>query len=149
MAVKEVVRDEFVQQLVKFVQKMEASKGQFTLAMLVPSESGLADKWNLVVSAKWIDDKGLKSAIPVITSGLLDYVSRSSVGKIERISPLNTNEPIVRELVSESEVTPGEAFRIQSFTLTKRDIQEAILLAARHPSFSANPQPQTVRVRGG
>lgn len=147
MAFTTVVKNGFVQQLVDFVQAMEFDRGQFTLAMLVPSESGLIDRWNLVVSAKWIDEKGLKPAIPTITSSLLKHLSKANLGKIERISPLSTDEPIVRELVSENEITPGTAFRIESFTLTKRGIAEAIVLAARHPSFSPNHQTHTVRVR--
>jgi hypothetical protein len=148
MAFKTVVADGFVQQLVEFVQKTETFKGQFTLAMLVPSESGLTDKWNLVLSAKWIDDQGLQPAIPMITSSLLRHLLKANVQKIERISPLSTNDSIVRDLVGEMEVIPGTPYRGQSFTLTKRGIEEAIILAARNPSFSPNRQPQTVRVRG-
>ena len=148
MAFKTVVADGFEKKLGEFVQKMETFKGQCTLAMLVPSESGLRDKWNLVLSAKWIDDKGLQRAIPVITSSLLDHLSKANVQKIERISPLSTSDTIVRDLVGEREITPGVAYRVQSFTLTKKGIEYAIVLAARNPSFSPNRQPQTVRARG-
>ena len=148
MAFKEVVKNQFVQQLIESVKEMEASNGLFTLAMLVPSESGLTDRWNMVVSAKWIDDKGLKQAIPMVTSSLLKLLSKANVGKIDRISPLSTGEAIVRELVGEAEVTLGSAVRIESFTLTKRGIQEAIILVARHSAFSPNRQPQTVHARG-
>lgn len=148
MAFTPVVRNEFVNQLIKFVKAMELSNGPFTLAMLVPSESGLADKWNLVVSAQWIDDQGLKSAIPIITSSLLKRLLKINVGKIERVSPLRTDEPIIKELVDQMEVIPGRAMRGESFTLTKRGIPEAIILAVRHPRFSPNSQPQTVRARG-
>ena len=148
MALKAVVANGFVQQLVEFVQKMETSKGQFTLAMLVPSESGLTDKWNLVLSAKWIDDQGLQPAIPMITSSLLHHLSKANVQKIERISPLSTNDSFVRDLVEEREVIPGKAYRVQSYTLRIRGIEDAIILAARHPSFSPTRQSQTVRVRG-
>ena len=148
MALKAVVANGFVQRVVEFVQKMETSKGQFILAMLVPSESGLTDKWNLVLSAKWIDDQGLQPAIPVITSSLLHHLSKANVQKIERISPLSINDSLVRDLVGEMEIIPGTAYRVQSFTLTLRGIEDAIILAARHPSFSPNRQPQTVRGRG-
>jgi hypothetical protein len=150
MAFKEVVRNEFVQQLTKFVQKMETSKGDFTLAMLVPSPSGLFDKWNLVVSAKWIDDQELLRAIPTISSALLKNLSEENVRKIERISPLSTNDSIVRDLVGSVEVTPtaGRGVRVQSFALTSRGIEGAILLAARNPTFVQSRRPQTVRARG-
>jgi hypothetical protein len=148
MALKTVVANGFVQQLTEFVQKTETSKGQFTLAMLVPSESGLTDKWNLVLSARWIDDQGLQPAIPMITSSLLHHLSKTNVQKIERISPLSTHDSLVKDLIGEMEVVPGTAYRVHSFTLTKRGIEGAIILAARNPGFLPNRQPQTVRMRG-
>jgi hypothetical protein len=75
MAFKTVVTNGFAQQLIEFVEAIENSKGQFKLAMLVPSESSLADKWNLVVSAKWIDDTGgSRQAISTITTSLLEHL---------------------------------------------------------------------------
>lgn len=148
MALKAVVTNGFVQQLIEFVKSMEAHKGWFTVAMLVPSESGLTDKWNLVLSSKWIDDQGLEPAIPAITSSLLKHLSTTNARKIERISPLSTNDSIVKDLVGEIELIPGTAYRIQSFSLGIRGIEEAIMLAARNPTFSRNRQLQTLRARG-
>ncbi|HLJ30519.1 MAG TPA: hypothetical protein VKY85_27695 [Candidatus Angelobacter sp.] len=149
MAFKTLVTNGFAQQLTELVQTMEASKGPFTLAMLVPSEWGLADKWNLVVSAKWIDKEGLEPAIPTITSSLLDHLSKINVGKIQRISPMSTKDSIVNDVIEEVDVTPGTAYRVQLFALNMRGIEEAIILAARRPSVSPNRQPQPVRARRG
>lgn len=148
MAFKTVVTNAFVQQLIEFVQAMEASQGQFTLVMLVPSESGLTDKWNLVVSAKWIDDEELLLAIPTITTAFLKHLSKSNAGKIERVSPLSTKNSFVRDVVAEAEVTLGTAYRVQSFALTTRNIEHAIMLVARNPRVVRNRQLQTVRARG-
>jgi hypothetical protein len=145
VALKEVVKNGFVQQLIEFVRKMEDSKGQLTLAMLVPSESGLADKWNLVLSAKWIDEKGLQTAIPMITSALLEYLSKANIQKIERISPIGTEDSLVTDLVGSIEVEPDTAYRVQLFALTMRGIESAIILVAKNPIFSRNRQSQTVR----
>ena len=146
MAFKTAVTNGFVQQLIKLVQAMEMSAGQFTLAMLVPSE--WSDKWNLVVSAKWIDDDDLGPAIPAITSALLKHLSRVNAGKIERVSPLSTKGSFVNDVVAETDVSPGTAYRVQSFSLNKRGIEEAILLVARKPHPSRSRQPQAVRARG-
>jgi hypothetical protein len=147
MAVKTLVND-FVQQLIQFVEATENSNGPFTLAMLVPGESGLPDKWNLVVSAKWIDDLDLLRAIPVITSALLKHLSKANVSKIERVSPLDTRDSITRDVVEEVEVIPGKAHKGSLFALTARGIAGGIILAARNPLTSTNREPQTVRVRG-
>lgn len=95
MAFKVAVKNTFMRQLNEFAQTMEASRGEFTLAMLVPSEFGLTDKWNLVVSANWIDDKDLLGAIPIITSGFLKHLSKSNAGKIEQVSPLSTKDSFI------------------------------------------------------
>lgn len=148
MAFKAMVKNTFVQQLIEFARAIEASRGEFTLAMLVPSESGLTDKWNLVVSAKWIDDKDLLGAIPVITSGFLKHLSKSNAGKIERVSPLSTNDSFVREIVEEVEVVPGTAYRAYLFALTTRGINDAIILAARNSTRRSSRQPEAARLRG-
>lgn len=148
MAFKTVVTSGFAQQLIEFVKDMESANGPFTLAMLVPSESRLSEKWNLVVSAKWIDDDQLQPAIPKITTGLLNHLSNVNARKIERISPFGTKDSFVNDVVAEVEVTPGTAYRVQSFALTLRSIDEAIILAARQPSPSRHRQPQTVKVHG-
>ncbi|HEY6767734.1 MAG TPA: hypothetical protein VI386_23520 [Candidatus Sulfotelmatobacter sp.] len=36
----------FVKQMAEFIQRMTQQRGSFALAMLLPSESGLSDKWN-------------------------------------------------------------------------------------------------------
>lgn len=146
MAFKTVVTNAFVQQLVKLVQAIEASEGQFTLAMLVPSK--WSEKWNFVVSAKWIDNEGLEPAIPAITSALLKHLSKVNAGKIERISPLSTKDSFINEVIADVDVTPGTAYRVQLFALNLRGIEEAIILVARKSKSLQNSQPQTVRARG-
>lgn len=148
MAFKTVVTNGFAQQLIEFVKDMESADGPFTLAMLVPSESRLSEKWNLVVSAKWIDSEQLQPAIPKITTGLLNHLSNVNARKIERISPFSTKDSFVNDVVAEVEVTPGTAYRVQSFALNMRGIEEAIILVARQPGPLKNRQPQTVRVHG-
>lgn len=147
MAFKAMVKNTFVQQLIEFVRAIETSRGEFTLAMLVPSESGLTDKWNLVVSAKWIDDKDLLGAIPILTSEFLKHLSKSNAGKIERVSPLSTKDSFIREIVEEVEVVPGTAYRAYLFALTTRGINDAIILAARNLVPSTNRQPQAAQLR--
>lgn len=148
MALKTVVTNGFVQQLVEFIKKIEATEGLFTLAMLVPSESGLTDRWNLVVSAKWIDDKRLEPAIPTITSALLKHLSKSNMQKVARISPLDTKDSITRDVVEELEVKPGMAYRAHLFALTTRGIEDAIILAARNFASRSRRQSQPARLHG-
>lgn len=100
-------------QVMKFLEQMADKEGDFALAMLVPSHAGLSDKWNLVLSARWIDREGLGRAIPNITSSLLKHVSGTNAHKFERVSVLPTNDRLVVEL-SRSHA-PSRTYRLLSF----------------------------------
>jgi hypothetical protein len=145
MAFKTVVTSPFYSQLVDFVRSSKQQNRQFVLAMLVPSDVGVAEKWNFVVSAPWIDKGGLNAAIPDITSSLLQSLSKSNANKIERVSVLPTTDALVKELIL-LEIEPGTAYHVQTFALTARGIEDAIVIAAHHVG-SPQMRPQTVRNR--
>jgi hypothetical protein len=146
MAFKTVVTNSLIEQILDSVHSMTTKKGEFTLVMLVPSESGLSDRWNLVVSAKWIDDNGLQAAIPTISSSLREHLSKLNASKVERISVLSTTEPLVADL-KPLDIQPGTAYQVQTFALTGRGIEEAIILVAQQPRLSAARKLQTTRTR--
>ncbi len=97
MAYKTVVTNPsaLARQVVEFLRQMTREKGDFALAMLLPAESGLSDKWNLVLSAQWIDREGLGATIPTITASLLKHLSNVNAHKLERVSVMSTAEPLV------------------------------------------------------
>jgi hypothetical protein len=144
MAYKKVVTNSssFVRQMVEFVQGMTEQKGVFALAMLLPSESGLSDKWNLVLSAPWIDREGGIAAIPTITSVLRPYLSKSSASKIERVSVLPINAPLVATMEN-FHFTSGEAHLIQAFPKA----EGAIVFVAEPPKVQAAHSFRTVQTR--
>ena len=143
MAYKTVVINPLVEQLTEFVKRTSEVKGKYALAMLVPSET-LADKWNLVLSASWIDNSGLRAAIPTVTSLLRKYLSKLNASKIERISVVPTADSLVRELMSLG-IGPGTAYRVQELALTARGLDEAIILAAQRPDPGGYHRTQPVR----
>jgi hypothetical protein len=130
MAFKTVVTNGFVEAMNKFVRVLSAEMGELSLAMLVPSESGLADNWNLVLSAKWIDSGGLQATIPKISSLLLTHVPKVHTAKIGRISVLRTTDTLVADLMS-LDVNLGAAYRVDSLALTMRVINYSIILVAQ------------------
>ena len=145
MAYKTVVVNPFVEQLTEFVKRTSDEKGQYALAMLVPSET-LADKWNLVLSASWIDNSGLRAAIPTVTSLLRKYLSKLNARKIERISVVPTTDSLVAELVS-FDIRPGTAYQVQALALTARGLDDAIILAAQRPGAGGYHGKQSVQSR--
>jgi hypothetical protein len=135
MAYKTVVAGSLYSQIIELLRSSAAANRAFSLAMLVPSETGLSGRWNLVVSAPWIDDKGLTSAIPTITSALQQFLSKNNVQQIERVSVLPTTDLLVKELIVE-DIRPGTAYKVQAFPLTARGIEDAVILAAQNPASS-------------
>jgi HEPN domain-containing protein len=132
----------FERQVVEFLRSMTQRKGEFTLAMLVPSEAGLSYKWNLVLSAPWIDRGGLEATIPTITTGLLKHLSNASAHKLERVSVLPTTDELVLTMGA-SRIPLGQLSRVQYFPLA----EGAIVLVAM-PSKATNghrPEPLYTR----
>src|ERR1700676_3320422 len=113
MAYKTVVTNPsaLAKQVVESLRQMTEEKGDFALAMLLPADSGLSDKWNLVLSAPWIDREGLGATIPTITGSLLKHLSNVNARKLERVSVMSTAEPLVA-LAPEDWRTPlGEVIK--------------------------------------
>jgi hypothetical protein len=146
MALKMVVASSLYSQLAAYVRSSKEESRQFELAMLVPSEAGLSKRWNFVVSAPWIDERGLNAAIPSITSSLQQFLSKPNVSKIERVSVLSTKDPLVKELAS-LDIEPGTAYRVHTFALTARGIEDAVVIAAERPGPSQTHHNLKVRTR--
>jgi hypothetical protein len=144
MALKTVVVGPLYSQLSDYVRSSKEQHRAFMLAMLVPSDVGLSERWNFVVSAPWIDKGGLSATIPKITSSLQQFLSRANVKKIERVSVLPTTDALVRELARLA-IEPGTAYRVHAFELTARGIEDAIMFAATRPGPAHGHRHQTVR----
>jgi hypothetical protein len=146
MAFKTVVTDNFVAAMSKFLRVLSTQKGGLALAMLVPSESGLSDKWNLVLSSKWIDEEGLQVTIPEISSLLKTHVPKNHAAKIERISVLRTSDAVIKDLAL-LDIPLGTAYRVHTSTLSLRGIADPIILIAQKSHSQAAAKPQTVKTR--
>jgi hypothetical protein len=144
MAYKTVVANPsaLVRQMVSFLRQTTQERGDFALAMLLPSDTGLSDKWNIVVSAPWIDRGGLRAMIPTITSSLLRHLSKISAGKLERVSVLPTTDPLVVSM-THWRIPLGEVSLVQQVPLP----EGATVLVAEPPGTSAGDHAQPVQTR--
>jgi hypothetical protein len=129
-------------QMVGFLQRMTEQKGDFTLAMLLPSEAALSDKWNLVLSAPWIDRDGLRAVIPTITSSLQKHLSKVNAKKLERISVLPTTDPLVTAM-ADFRIPLGKVSLVQYFP----QAEDAVILVAGTPATSKSYHAQPVQTR--
>lgn len=149
MALKTLVENPspFIKQVIAFIEGMTKQNRGFALALLVPSEASQSDRWNLVLSAPWIDHAGLAATIPTVTDVLLQHLSRGNSKKLERISVLPTTDPLVDRVAGLGPVPLGKAYRVQYFPLFSGDLGEAIVLVAERPRAMHNYNVQSVRTR--
>jgi hypothetical protein len=131
-----------VKQVVMSLQQMIGENRDFSLAMLVPSETGLSDRWNLVLSAPWIDRGGLNATIPAITTALLKHLTRDNAHKLERVSVLPTSDTLVATLEA-LQIPLGEIRLLQHFPRA----EGAIVLVSERPEATkgCRSQPLTTR----
>jgi hypothetical protein len=131
---------------------MTEEKGDFALAMLLPAESGLSDKWNLVLSAPWIDHEGLGATIPKITASLLKHLSNVNAHKLERVSVMSTAEPLVAFLPEDWRTPLGEVLkrswrRPDPARAGVPQFEDAYILVADQPRTSRGHQAQPLQTR--
>lgn len=145
MAYKTVVTDTFTTRLWDLFQATEKGKGPFSLAMIVPSESGLSEKWNLVVSAPWMDREGVRNSVTYVSSALKQHLAKSMADRIERISVMPSSDPFVREMALLN--IAGPPFRVESLALMNRGYDDAIVFVAKHASETHQGSRPSVRIQ--
>lgn len=151
MAYKTVVNAPLFIQVADAFKRMHADKGPFRLAMLVSSATGYGEKWNVVVSAEWLDRLGTRKAVQYISRILTDTLGKNSLSRIERISVMSANDPWINAIVTDlgELVTPGTAYRFQSSEFVDTNVDEAILLAATPPKTHVQRFMNRVAIRRG
>lgn len=141
-----MVTGQFYQQVTDAIRTIAARRGNFTLAMLLPSSSHDADEWNAVFSAVWLDPLSLREAIKVMMNGLEKQLDRSAFSRLQRVSVLRTTEPFVREVTEDLAIPePGTAYRVQSFAFSRFGVEEAVVFVAAPPPRAQNPQGSIIR----
>jgi hypothetical protein len=134
-----------VRQVVQYLLQMTEQKNEFSLAMLVPSEV-LSDKWNLVLSAPWIDREGLNAVIPKVTSALLRHLSRVNAKKLERVSILRTTDSLVSRM-ADLRISAGAAYLVQNYPLIPSGVGDAIVLVAQRTTANRNNHAHSLQSR--
>ena len=152
MAYKTLVADAFTTRLWDALRSIEEDKGSFALAMVVPSESGLSQKWNLVVSAHWMDQEGVRNSVIRISSALKQYLPKSMANRIERISVMPGSDPFVREMALLNisgglGISGGPPFRVESLALMSHGVEDATVFVAKRPSEQQQRTRATVRTQ--
>jgi hypothetical protein len=135
MANKEVVTKRTRVQIQQALTQLAQKKGDFRLAMLVSTD--LPERWNLLVSAPWMDSLGTRSVISDLTSLLLRHVDKNSLSAIDRVSVMPGSDPFVRRIVNVVNGFLGVdasshkgGFRLYDTVVEGHDIPEAFVFVA-------------------
>ena len=130
-----MVSGQFYELMIAAIREIAKRKGSFTLVMLLPSNTREA-QWDAVFSAIWLDPLSMREAVKSMSEELDRTLPDGAFTKIQRVSILRTTESFVREVTSDLTIpiTPGTAYRVQSFAFSRFGVDEAVILAADPPS---------------
>ena len=138
-----MVNKQAMVQLQEVLSKLARDRGSLRLAMLMPTE--LPNRWNLLVSAPWMDTLGPRSAIKELTSRLLNHVDRNFLSAIDRVSVVPGTDPfveritdIVQSFLGVNPTAHEGGYQLRDATVEGRDIPEAFVFAA---DTKANGKP--------
>lgn len=112
----------------KAMRDIAAKKGEFTL-FGVFMRADAPGRWDLVVSAPWLEEGKLKS-LAEFTRLLADSIGEQSLQGFSRIVTLKRKDPAVKAMISSFPVDDGEV-RLQRSNLFGLDIEDAIILRAK------------------
>jgi hypothetical protein len=116
-----------VSQLRKLAKTLEKEEGPIALFMLLAPDVQTEDSWNLIVSARGLDEKSRASAIRQLTESLREKVDKQLWRRIVRVTVLRTDDPFVKALNGAFRAK-RYAVNLQSVNVFGVEIPKAILL---------------------
>ena len=123
-------QDALVADLKKLAEELNEKQGPLALFMLEAPDFETGDRWNIVVSARGLDDKSRADAIRHVTESIREIVSEGEWHRIARATVLRTNDPFVRAMNSTFRAE-HEVINLQPFSISGVDIPRAVLLESK------------------
>lgn len=108
--------------------ELTREKGDFTLFGLFLREEA-PDKWDLVVSAPWLEEGKLK-ALGELTKRLSSVIGEQEVLSLSRIVTVNRENPVLNAILAAIQVDNGLVV-IQNSYFSGIEIKEAHILRAK------------------
>jgi hypothetical protein len=116
-----------VNQLRKLARTVEKKAGPIALFMLLAPDIETEDAWNLMVSARGLDEQSRATAIKQLTEWLRHDVDESHWPRFSRVTVLRTDDPFVKA-VNKAFRARRSVVNLQSVNLFGVEIPKAILL---------------------
>src|SRR3989344_3735500 len=113
-----------VDKLKKILQLIEKGKGTVSVFAIFKMDE-LVDKWSLVFSASWLDDKNSFDLFQYIQELLKKELSVEELNSIARIGLFKSNEHIVNIILSSFSISDGSDVYLKDSKLNGYRIHEA------------------------
>jgi hypothetical protein len=119
-----------VTQLRELAKHVDRNQGPVALFLLLATEAGPDQGWNVVVSAKGLDRKSRANAVRQLTEWLRADVEARYWPQIARTTILRTDDPFVRAFTSVFRAE-GSVMNLQNVNVNGIEIPSGILLESK------------------
>lgn len=119
-----------LEQLRRVMNEVSAEKGEFILFGYFLRED--ASRWDLVLSAHWLEEEGLREAFRVFFAKLTPLIGKQQLFSFN-IAPVKPADPRLKALLKEVQVENG-LVELQDVTLFDMDMRRVYILQAKRPA---------------
>ena len=123
---------EAIEKIKEAIASLESEKGSLLICVLFLREDPL-EKWDVVVSATWLDPKEMQS-YKIVSSKLQEFLNDSELLQFSRIVLLDQNDPIVSYLQCLATIDNGGFKELEKDELSEKfkfTIKRAYLLRSQ------------------
>lgn len=120
---------QIINKLIKKEKEMANKKGVFHLFGLF-LRKGAFDKWDLLVSAPWID-KNKNVALKYITSEIQNTLNSKEILKLARVGILDDKDRVLRSFQKTIEEVSHGQIEMQDCNLFNVEIEKAIIITSQ------------------
>ena len=128
--------DTMIEEITEVEKLLSKKLGPFLLFALFQREDALG-KWDIVVSAKWIEKLGKRKVLDDLAQQLQMRADRIDVTTISRIVILDPSEPVVKKISACFRAEHKNHFEIEDSVLFGLEIKHAFVVTSRKETQKA------------
>ncbi|WP_195953554.1 hypothetical protein [Clostridium saudiense] len=88
-----------VESVRKFTDYLVETNGEVKLSLLLPNDESIdSTYYTFVISAEWLNNRGIREPIAYIFDKMIDLYNEEIYKYVSRVTVLNTNDPFVKDI---------------------------------------------------
>jgi hypothetical protein len=119
----------FVDKLKQVAKSLEQNKGRLRLFAAVWKDD--IKRWDILVSASWVDYERMKENIGDIFDALKQQFNGEFVLRISGIHPLKVTEPLVTQLTKMVNVDEGGDLEFENVQVNNLNLERVVVIVSR------------------